>query len=120
MIMMERRYDSSVNFIYKCYAVTLISLTLLVIAFSPTNIVLLINGFHTPSLDFFFASITHFGNGIVLTPLILTLLFRRIYMALSLVTPDVFMPLRKEVSYEDHGSHLFTLPILLLDLLIRT
>lgn len=56
-------------------AVVLLSLTALLLLFPKGDLVIALNGLHSPALDVFFKNITHLGDAIIVVPIIIYLWF---------------------------------------------
>ena len=73
--------------------------------FSPITSLSWINGFHSDFMDAFFSTITHLGNGAFLVPLLVILLFKRLFMpvalALCAISQGLLVVLLKRVIFFD-------------------
>jgi membrane-associated phospholipid phosphatase len=67
------------------YFIALITLLILSIVIKKGQDVLWINGFNSPTLDFFFSIVTNLGDGLIFIPIIITLLFVRFRFALMAI-----------------------------------
>jgi len=70
-------YDFDANsFVYGSYACVVLVLVLLSIMIPPVDAVIWINSWNTPALDILFPTITELGNGLIMIPFAVLLLFR--------------------------------------------
>lgn len=74
---------------YRAFGIVIAIFILISILLSPANGVLIFNSQHTPFLDLFFASITNFGDGILMIPCAILLCFRTIYLAIGLIASGI-------------------------------
>lgn len=81
---MHQSDPKALLFIYRSFASLTVILSLASIVFPPVPTVAWINGLNTGELDVFFAFVTGLGDGVILVPFVILLLFRRIYMAVAL------------------------------------
>ncbi len=75
----------------KNYFITLVFLFILSIGIEKGADVLWINGNHSPLLDYFFRLYTNVGDGLLLVPVVLVLLFVRFQYAAMAVTASIFL-----------------------------
>lgn len=85
----HRDSQKQLLFIYTSFAIVIIVIGMISVIFPPLATVTWINGWHTKELDLFFSSVTELGNGLIVVPVVLLLLFRRIYMAMALAAAGV-------------------------------
>lgn len=78
-------YDANA-FVYGSYLCVVGVLILLSIMIPPLDAVILINGWNSRFLDIFFSVVTEFGNGLIMVPFAVLLLFRRVSLTLALAT----------------------------------
>lgn len=82
---MPEKDKAHLAFVYRSFGLSLVALTLLSIMAPPLQAVAWINGCHSPFVDRFFSGLTQLGEGVLLVPVFLSLLFfHRIYLALAL------------------------------------
>lgn len=81
--------EHSFTFAYRVFGFVICAFMLISIFLSPAQGVILFNSRHSPFLDFFFASITNLGNGIVMIPCIILLRFRYVYLSIGLVVSGI-------------------------------
>lgn len=90
---MHQSDPKALLFIYKSFASVIVTMGLASILFPPVALVTWINGLNSEGLDMFFFLATGLGNGLILAPFVILLLFRRIYMTLGLVISGVLQGL---------------------------
>jgi membrane-associated phospholipid phosphatase len=75
------------NYIYHVciYSALILFLWALCLIFSSVHLVGLINGIHSPEFDFIFLSLTNLGDGLIIIPFVVVLLFQRFGWAIGLV-----------------------------------
>lgn len=76
-------------FVYRYFACLILLLSVVSFSVSPVEVVLAINGIHTPFLDFAFLLLTNLGNGLILIPFILILSLRSIYLSIGLLASGI-------------------------------
>jgi membrane-associated phospholipid phosphatase len=81
----------TVHQVYRNYFTSLAFLFFLSIGIEKGMDVLWINGNHTPILDYFFRLYTNVGDGLLLVPIVLVLLFVRFQYAIMAVTASSFL-----------------------------
>jgi membrane-associated phospholipid phosphatase len=81
------------NQAYKNYFVALFFLFLLSIGIEKGIDIVWINGNHSPTLDYFFRVYTNVGDGLLLVPVVLALIFVRFQYAVMAVTASTFLGL---------------------------
>src|SRR5689334_1107904 len=77
------------RFIVLGYMIALCVMFLFSFALPPIASLAWINGFHSDFVDGFFSTITHLGNGVFLVPLVIILLFKRLYMPVALAVSAI-------------------------------
>jgi membrane-associated phospholipid phosphatase len=82
-------FHPNTKFVFVSYAIVLGLLLVCSFSFSQLQTLVLINGTNTQQLDLFFSMVTHFGNGVLLVPVTIALLFRRFFMSVALVASGV-------------------------------
>jgi len=104
------------------YSIVVIFLTTAAYITLPTNALLKLNSFHDHGLDMFMITITNLGDGIILIPFFIWLLFERISWAVGLLMnaaiQGVIVSLCKRVVFHDSlrpltylaGSHAHFVP----------
>lgn len=72
--------------IYASYLIGILFLVSGSLLFPQLESVIWINGWHTEFLDAFFPAVTNLGNGLILLPIAVLFLFRKVYLTLALAT----------------------------------
>ncbi|HEX5169353.1 MAG TPA: phosphatase PAP2 family protein [Cyclobacteriaceae bacterium] len=81
--------DSNLAFVQTTFTLLILVFLLVSIVFSPEEAVAGINGMHTHFLDLFFVYITNLGNGLILVPFVILLVFRNIYLSMALAVNGI-------------------------------
>jgi membrane-associated phospholipid phosphatase len=77
--------EKYLKFIISLYAFTILSFLLAHLVLGSVESVILLNSLHTPLLDKIFAGITNLGNGLVIIPFFVVLLFQHLYLSFSML-----------------------------------
>jgi len=78
------------NYTYRLYLIAIAVLSIVSIVVEKGHDVLWINSRHTPFLDAFFTAVTNLGDGLILIPLVIMLLFVRFQYAIAAVVIGIF------------------------------
>lgn len=93
------------KFLFSAYCVVIILFLLLHLIAGPVDAVVLVNSWHTPSLDIFFSTITNLGHGLIIVPFLLISLFQRFYFSFSVLSnallQGVFVSLCKRILFHN-------------------